>query len=285
MSFRALDIAGYTPCAIADQPAPVMDWVELDRCVIDGRYQRDITPAGRRAIQRIAEGWSWSKYQPILCAATADGRFAIVDGQHRAHAALVAGLGRLPALIVPMTPVQQAAAFGAVNRDRVKLSPAAIYKAQLAAGDEGAFAAAAAVEAAGCRLMTYNPSAAERRPGDVFAYGLIQRMVAEGEGAAVTVGLRAIRESAVGNAARDDNYNTHLRVYDSAILSVWLPALASNQRFLRLPDLAGLFGDIDWDGEFETARAWARRNGGAVRPNVARRVEAILRAAVQGVAA
>lgn len=285
MTFRPIDIEPFRPCALRDQPAPTMEWVDLDRCVVDTRYQRDITRGGRAAIQRIAEGWDWTKFQPILCAATTDGMLAIVDGQHRAHAARVAGLSRLPALIVPMTPAQQAEAFRAVNADTVRLNRANVFKARLMAGDQLAVEAARAVQDAGCRLMTYTPSAAQRRPGDIFAHALILGMVDAGEAEAVTVGLRAIRESKTGSDDRDACNHHHLRVYDQRVLTVWLKPLATSQRFLRIPDLADVFDSIDFEDEYERAARWARANGGAVRPMVAERVTATLRAALQSAAA
>ncbi len=278
MTFRALDTESFTPAALADQPAPTLLWVPLAELVIDERYQRELTRPGRRLIQRIADGWDWTKYQPILIAATPDGRHAVVDGQHRAHAAAVVGLEALPAMVVPMTPAQQAAAFTAVNSDRVRLDRSATYRAQLAAGDPVALAAEAAVAAAGCRLMTTIPTAAKRSPGEVYTHALILRMVAQGEAAAVTAGLQAIRASEVGGE-RNDSYGYALRVYDQKTLICWLPVLATNQLFLTLP-LADLFDTIDWDEEYDRAAGWSRRDGRPVRGYVVERVTALLRAAL-----
>jgi len=251
--FRAIDIQGFAPATLRDQPAPAMMSIAIDQMVIDTRYQRSLSPKGRRMIQKIADGWDWKSYQPVSVAPTPDGLFAVVDGQHRVHAAAVAGLRMLPCYVVPMTPVEQAKAFTAVNQDRTRLTAAALFKARLAAGEPAAQAEAAAVEAAGCRLMTYMPSASQRRAGDVFAYGLISKMVADGEGEAVTVGLRAIRQSQAGGA-RGEATGESLRVYDGQVLQAWLPALAADQRFLRL-DLVPVFDGIDWDDE-ATARKW-----------------------------
>jgi hypothetical protein len=278
MTFRKIDLAGFTPAVLADQPAPSLLWAEIASLVIDERYQRGLTPPGRRAIQRMADGWDWTKYQPILIAATPDGCHAVVDGQHRAHAAALAGLERLPAMIVPMTPAAQAQAFAAVNTSAIRLSGAALFKARLAGGDARAVAAADAVARAGCRLMTYTPSASQRRPGDIFTHALIEGMVEAGEGAAVEAGLRAIRESAQGSVP-GLNWGEGTRVWDAAVLRVWLPALAANQRFLRLP-LAEVFDGIDWDAERDTAAVWARQTGRPVRAILAERVTAILRAAL-----
>jgi hypothetical protein len=285
MTFRPIDIAGFVPATLAEQPVPTMIWAELAQLVIDDRYQRALTPPGRRAIQRIADAWDWSKYQPILVAATTDGRLAVVDGQHRAHAAAVAGLTALPAMVVPMTPVQQATAFAAVNTDRIKLAPAQLFKARLAAGDPVAVEAARLCEEAGCRLMTYNPSAAYRRPGDVFAYKLIMGMADTGEGPAVVAALAAIRQSELG-AVRDDaaDRSSQLRPYDFGVLKVWLPAVASSQRFLRLP-LADVFDSIDWDDLADRARRHVRSQGGSNTAFMIDRVKFALRSALDAKAA
>lgn len=277
MTFRAIDTAAFAPATLADQPAPTLLWVPLAELVIDERYQRELTRPGRRLIQRIADGWDWTKYQPILIAATPDGRHAVVDGQHRAHAAAVVGLEALPAMVVPMTPAQQAAAFTAVNSDRVRLDRSATYRAQLAAGDPVALAAEAAVAAAGCRLMTTIPTAAKRSPGEVYTHALILRMVAQGEAAAVTAGLQAIRDSEVGQ--QEHGSRSGVRVYDQKVLISWLPVLATNQRFLTLP-LADLFDTIDWDEEYDRAAIWSRHEGRPVRGYVVERVTALLRAAL-----
>lgn len=276
MTFRQIDTSAFSPAELRDQPAPSLSWVDLSALVIDERYQRQITPKGRALIQRIANGWDWKRYQPILIAATTDGRFAVVDGQHRAHAAAVVGLQSLPAMIVPMAPAEQASSFTAVNTERVALNKAAIFKAQLAAGDPIAIEAARLCEEAGCRLMTYAPTASQRKPGDVFVHKLILSMAANGEGEAVIAGLRAIRQSEFGQSA---DYIGGLRPYDGGILLTWLPAVASSQLFLRL-DLAAVVDLIDWETLAEDARAKSRATGIAARQLRIDRVKAYLRAAV-----
>lgn len=276
MTFRQIDIEGYTPAKLRDQQAPTMVWAELGQMVIDERYQRGITVAGRRAIQRIADDWDWTKYQPVLVAATPDGRLAVVDGQHRAHAAAVVGLTSLPAMVVPMTPSEQAAAFTSINTSRIKLRAEQIYKAKLASGDPVAVEAGRLCEAAGCRLMTYTPTATKRKAGDVFAHGIILKMVEDGEGEVVEAGLRAIRQSEVGSDTQSDNYGFARRVYDVAILKPWFMALAQSQLFLRLP-LSEIFDEIEWDDLGEDARRTMRVAGGSVRAHVTDAVVAILR--------
>lgn len=252
---EAIDIAGFTPAELTDQPQPMLIWAKIEDLVIDRRYQRNITVAGRRAIQRIANEFDWRKYQPILVAPHQGGKLAVVDGQHRAHAAALCGITELPAMTVPMTLTEQAAGFAAINRDRISIDALAIYRAELAAGTEWAAECRAVVEAAGCHLATAKPSAKNKTPGMVYSISLIRKMVAAGEGVAVTAGLRAICESA---------QRAEIESYGGPVLSVWLKALATNQRFLQL-NLADAFDEVDIIFELDNAKIKARATGQAAR--------------------
>lgn len=273
--FRAIDTTGYKPAEVKDQPQPMMIWADIDQLVIDPRYQRDITPKGKAAIQRIANAWDWRKYQPILVAPTDGGKLAVVDGQHRAHAAAVAGLSHIPAMTVAMTLAEQAAGFTAVNRDRVGVDPLSIFRAELAAGIAWAVKAEQVVTQAGCRMARSNPSAPNRKPRVIYFTGLIRKMIANGEAEAITPGLRAITLS----ASADD-----LRAYSGAQLAIWLPALATNQRFLTL-DLPAIYDTLDIDAMMDEARIKTRQTGGSARSMVTAQVIEMLTQAKEARAA
>jgi hypothetical protein len=281
MTFRAIDLSGFTPATLRDQPAPRLEWVAVADLVIDARYQRDLTKPGRRLIQRIANNFDWAKFSPINVAPVAGGKFAVVDGQHRAHALALIGEERAPAYVVPMTPVQQAAAFRAVNSQRKRMELVDTFRAALAEGDDVAVRADAAVTAAGCVLMRAMPSSARRRPGQVFTHALIQRMVREGRDEVVTAALRAVAQSDAGQEDFEGGKGHGLRVWDQCVLAIWLPLLASNQRFLGLP-LASVFDEIPWLEWIETDRSRAKldRTGPSAKARTIGRVEGVLRRAL-----
>lgn len=266
MTLETIDVTGFKAAVLADQPQPMMIWAELSDLVIDRRYQRNITAAGRSAIQRIANGFDWRKYQPILVAPTEGGKLAVVDGQHRAHAAALCGIEKLPAMTVPMTPTQQAAGFAAINRDRIRMDAHMIYRAELAAGTQWALDCKSTLEAANCELATSNSSTTNKRPGVVYAVNLIRKMVQNGEAEAITAGLRAIRESESGD---------HIESYGGPILSIWLPAIAMNQRFMSL-DLASIFDSIDILTMCDDARIVSRQTGAPAKSIVLSKVVAVL---------
>lgn len=181
------------PIGITDQPAPQLQWVEIAAMVIDDRYQRPINHGGLRTIKAIAENFRWACFTPVLLAPIEGGRFAVIDGQHRVHAAHLCGIASVPAMVVPIAATEQARAFVTVNTARTSVSQYALFKAGLASGEAWAVAADRAVAQAGCKLMAFNPSSKSKKPGEIYAVGLIRDLVTRGHDTAVTVALRAIR--------------------------------------------------------------------------------------------
>jgi hypothetical protein len=265
MTLRRIETKGYTPAVVRDQPQPMMIWAKISDLRVDDRYQRALSVASKRAIQRIADDFDWRRYQPILVAPAGDGAFAIVDGQHRAHAAAVAGLESIPAMTVPMTVQQQAINFSAINRTAIKVSALQIYRAELAAGMDWAIKCRDAVADAGCTLLTYNPNATNRAPHTLTCVQLIRTMVKSGETAAITAGLRAIRNSNLAALHAADGSTAHL--YGTKNLRIWLTAVAINNRFLKI-DLTAAYDDFDLASVIEEAHATARTTGQPPRDTV-----------------
>lgn len=231
MTYRKIEVSKEAPQTPADQPAPMLDWVRIDRMVIDETYQRDLTPTNWTAIRKIAADFHWSRFSPVLLAPVANGQFAVIDGQHRVHAAAICGIETVPAMIVPIDKSEQAQAFSWVNSAVVKITPHHIYKAALTAGEAWAVTAHASVTAAGCQLMTFNGSTKSKQPGQVYCIGLIRDIVKLGHAEPLRIGLTAIRE-----------YDTEGRVplYSDYVLRPWIFALAESRTFLTIDLVAVL---------------------------------------------
>ena len=214
--FRRIDIEGMTRFDLAPQPAPQMLWVSIDKLVIDDRYQRPLNASNIAAIKRIAADFRWSRFSPVIVAPVEGGSYALIDGQHRAHAASLVGIETIPAMVALVAPEEQALAFIDINTSSIKVQSNNVYRAALTAGAPWAIACRDAVQAAGCKLMTSNRSQKEKKPGEVYAIDLIKQLVARGCGASVTAGLKALLEYEPNNAA---NFSNHL-------LTPWLGACA-----------------------------------------------------------
>jgi hypothetical protein len=136
-NYRDLSLAGLRPVVIdrSRQSVPQLQWIETRLLVVDPTYQRDIQTKGRRSIQHIAENFDWTKFACIVIAAVEGGRYAIIDGQHRATAALLIGLEKIPAQIVVADQTVQAAAFAAINSKVTRMNQIQVHKALVACGE------------------------------------------------------------------------------------------------------------------------------------------------------
>ena len=240
-------------------PEPAMEWLPVDQLVIDPEYQREVNKTGRRAIEQIAARFEWTKFGAVTVAPVSLGRFAIIDGQHRVTAAKLVGIARVPCVIQALDRAGQAAAFSAINGSVVKITPNAIYRAALAAGEGWAIAAERACKAAGCRLMTSNRSAAMKDAGEIYAVGMIRELIERHGEAAVTKALAAYRQSAYGDLAI---------AWTGPLLLAWITAVATTKGAAQLAarDLATFHEDFDMLEHDDAAAAEIRELRRAGKP-------------------
>lgn len=253
MTYRSIDVSGVAPIEPIDQPAPMLDWVPIARLLIDDSYQRPLTATNWAAIRKIAEAFHWSRFTPVLVAPVENGLFAIIDGQHRTHAAAICGFKTVPAMAVHMTRAEQASAFAWVNVQVVRITAHQVYRAGLASGEGWARQADDLVTLAGCKLMTSNRSAKDKRAGEIYAVQLVRDLVQKGHGEALRVGLAALYGyDASGRVALWSDY----------ILRPWLWALATTPSALAL-DLVAFLNAHDPFKILQAAHA-ARAGGSRV---------------------
>lgn len=111
--------------------------VELAKLKVDPVYQRDLTAD---FVERLAENWHFITAGAILVSKRPNGDLYIVDGQHRAAAALRAGETHILAQVVNEPSAEEEARLrlkGNVKRtDRIY----EVFRARLAANDETALA-------------------------------------------------------------------------------------------------------------------------------------------------
>lgn len=238
MTYRRIDVAGEARRAGPSGTAPDLEWVPVSALVINEAYQRPIEGRGWRTIRRIAENFDWGRFSPLLVSRIEGGAFAVIDGQHRSHAAAICGIEAVPALVVDLTEQEQAAAFSWVNGTVTQLTQHQIYRAALAALEPWALQCEAAVKRAGCRLMTANASAKDKQGGEVYCIKLIRDIVERGAGVYLVAGLGGLRQS----ASRDEPY-----FYGYIVLRA-IVSLAESQGVTR-PEVIASFLDAHelWD--------------------------------------
>lgn len=200
MVLRRVDISNFEPIGTVITTRPDIGFVAIESLIIDGRYQRDIERRGRGNIHKIATNFDWAKFSPILVSKRPRGVYAIIDGQHRAHAAALCGIQSVPAMISELTLEQEASAFSWVNGTVTALTPNQKFKAALAAFEPWAVQCQAVVLKAGCRLMPYNKSSDQKMPGEIYCIGLVRRFVEAGASAALIAALQGV----CGSGVKDD---------------------------------------------------------------------------------
>ena len=181
-------------------PAPVLDWIKVEKLVVDNEYQRGISRRGAINIAQIAHHFDWSKFAPVIVAPVEGGLFAIVDGQHRTTAAMLRGLNSVPCQIVQADRAKQAAAYAAVNGNVTKTTHTQLFHAKLAAGDNLAKAVAAICSAADVTVIRTNTTQSNMKVGQTSAVGALMRCYDLYSGTILLLALKCITHTADGNA-------------------------------------------------------------------------------------
>lgn len=177
-----LTLKGLKPAADLGE-RPEFLWMPVEWLFVDGVYQRAMTSAKSRAtVRKIVEGFDWAKFTPLVVThlgdGFADGRFVVIDGQHRAAAAILhPGITEVPTWIVNAPDVrQQAQTFVGINADRTGLTTLQLFKGQVAAGDPYALAVQRVCEQAGITIVfSLNNGSRELPPRQTMAVSTIRK--------------------------------------------------------------------------------------------------------------
>ena len=168
---------------------PELQWVSVDLIDVDNNYQREVKP---HLVDRILKKFSWSKFGAIVLSRGQNGRFNVVEGQHRwAAAKLHPDVSEVPAVVVDHDDVKgEAESFLAINRDRMAVSSVEQYWAGLTAGDDRAVAVSNVLHKAGCDVV---PAQGHYRPNLTNSISAIDRCLQRYGEAATRRALLIIR--------------------------------------------------------------------------------------------
>lgn len=185
-SIRALkpdSLRGVEPAHVG-KAVPRFEWVDPSSLFVEEGYQRHVGESGITLVRKIYAGFSWARFKPPVCVRLeGSATLVCIDGQHTAIAAAShPKIGKIPVMIVPAQdadPAQdakhRAAAFVGHNRDRVALTPPAIYRAELASGDELAGTVDRACRTAAVTVLDKSINLRDRQPvGTTIAIGTLK---------------------------------------------------------------------------------------------------------------
>lgn len=226
--------------------APILQWIDIDQLVIDDSYQRPLEKGNWNTIRKIALAFNWSKFSPVFVSPIEGGKFAVIDGQHRTHAAAACGFEQVPCQIVPMTHAEQAASFAAVNGNVTKVSVWQIFKAALAAGEEWAITARDIAEEGGCTLMTGNRATLNKKPGQIFGIRMFRDVIQHHDRRHIVTALRVLM--------RTEGYCDTQDFWNTSFLRPVLEALCHRPEVMAAEGFETRFAEMDlWTFESEIA--------------------------------
>lgn len=256
MDLRPIDTSRFAAIEAPPEFGPVPDqrWLPIAKLMVDPSYQREIAGLGRKNVRRIAEGFSWCKFSPVICSPIAGGLYAIIDGQHRTTAAALLGFPEVPCQIVVAGRREQAEAFGAINGNTTAMTGQALFAARVASGDPVATEIAATCSGCGVEILRFPVQASSMQPGQTLATGTIQRIFARHGAAVLITTLKTIMESANGEEPG---------ILRGPILSAVAEVLADHAEWREAGGkLIDAFDDLDLDDLYRQASAEASRRAG-----------------------
>lgn len=114
-----------------------LQWIGKHRLIVDHIYQRG---AAKSKVRKIADSFLWSKFGVITVSERADKTLAIIDGQHRAAAAMLRDdITALPCIVFRDLAINtEADAFVGQNKHRRPMCAVDAYRAKLVAQDSTA---------------------------------------------------------------------------------------------------------------------------------------------------
>lgn len=158
---------------------PKLDFLPLASLRIDDSYQRTIEARGMRTIATIHNEFDWNRFAPLIVAhVPGSAQYVIIDGQHRATAALLRGFEKVPCAIVEATAMEQASIFSAVNGTVTPITIFQLFKAARAAKVEWALEIDTVCKASGLTPLVYPKAKSSIKPFETMAIGTLRRNIA-----------------------------------------------------------------------------------------------------------
>jgi len=175
-------------------------WLPLTKLVIDARYQRAVGERGERNIRHIVEHFDWACFSPLVVSRRADGLYAVIDGQHRAIAALShGGIDRVPCLVLDTSPEREALAFAVINSQVTSILAQHLHYARVTSGDPHALEIARICEISGVRILRYARMYSKQKSGDTLAINTLSSCLKRYGADTLITSLQTITQTGDGN--------------------------------------------------------------------------------------
>jgi len=159
---------------------PRLGFLPLAQLRIDDTFQRNIEGRGLATIARICAEFDWRRFAPLIVARVPgeEELYSVIDGQHRATAALLRGFERVPCAIVDASAMEQPEIFVAVNGNVTPITIFQLFKAARAAKAAWAVEIDEACATGGITPLVYPKPKSKIAPFETMAIGTLRRNIA-----------------------------------------------------------------------------------------------------------
>lgn len=244
---------GFAQAAVSEDPSETLEflWLKPDQIVIDRSYQRRVSDAGKARIKRALKDFDWRKFGAISVVPVGDGRYACIDGQHRAVMAWAAGAAVIPAVAFKADTADQAKAFVGVNVNRTTVASIDKFRARVASGDEAAVTAQEIMDELG--ISADVPAGYSLAPHQTRAVSKVEKLVKViGQGLTFTT-LEMLRD------AQPDQSNL-LTAFTVEAVAMAVAKLVDAEA--DLDRLAKVLTEIDFDSLKDDCKQLVKLQGG-----------------------
>ena len=233
---------------------PQLQWIAIDKLVVDMAYQRSISGRGRKNVRDIAANFRWSRFSPVIVSPVVGGRYAIIDGQHRCTAAAARGYLEVPCQVIIADQREQADAFKAINGHVTAIGPLQVHASAVVAGDAEALEIERICKIAQVRVLRSNRTSSNMKAGDTCAVHAIKK-VRRSFGDQIL--LRTLQSITLTS-------NNVPGAVNSVLVSALAAALAELPDLVADPDhLFAIIGAIELEREIEALKF----SGGRLAPS------------------
>ena len=186
---------------------PVLQYCPPAQLAVDATYQRQLDQRSHQLIARIASGWDWNLFQPLVVARRPDGELFVVDGQHRLEAARLRGdIQQLPCVIFSSSAAaDEADVFVKLNQERRPLTAFALYNAALATGDPVVTALAELFRDTGWKVVG-TADTKTLKPGELNCVGRVRRLHARHGDRLTRMALTVLARAFPGQSIQHPSY-------------------------------------------------------------------------------
>lgn len=237
---------------------PTLEWVRLDLIDVDRNYQRELRSS---LVEKILSKFSWRKFGALVLTRKPEGRFSVVEGQHRWKAAcLHPEIDEVPAVIVSHDDTAgEAESFLAINRDRMAVTSVEQYWAGLTAGDETAVIVSKVLQSAGCDVV---PEQGHYRPNLTNSIGAVERCIRRYGAGPTRRALLVIR------AAWPDD----ARALRGVIITALARIIKANEKTVDDAELTGVVRRQSFAKLTAHAESFRKLSGGSAETAIARTI-------------